>query len=247
MKKITYFITILISFSSLWAWAGKNIVIGEDHRTDAPLAYPFSSVGRLSTTSGLFCTGFLVSKSVVVTNAHCVINKSKEVHPAQEIEFFLPSLKKSFTAKKVKIAEKYFQNSYRYDFAFIEIDEEAGHDAGYFGTRSFESNLEKKDILQLAGFANDYKYGWELFQQSRPCQAMKPSSEGLIMHTCDMETGSSGAPIFIKSNEKFYVVGINSRQSSKGACNAFEEKNCFNLAVPFQQIGQELVEFQKKN
>lgn len=237
----------LACLSALTAKASFDVVIGEDDRDTAPTDYPYSAIGRVMTKSGLFCTGFMVSKTVLVTNAHCLVNDKKELLPIDDVEFYLASQKNHFTAKRMAISKNYKNDQMRFDFAFIEVEEQAGHQSGFFGTRSFDASMSRKDILQLSGYATDYKYGWEQFRQTKLCRAEKPSAEGLIMHTCDMQTGSSGAPIFIETNNKFYVIGINSRQSQKGACAAFHDENCYNLAVPFQQIGSELVEFQKKN
>jgi V8-like Glu-specific endopeptidase len=245
MKKIILSVLMtLLCLNALTARAGLDVVIGEDDRDIAPVNYPYSAIGRVTTKAGLFCTGFMVSKSVVVTNAHCVVNEQKEILPLEEIDFYLSSQQRSFTAKRVAISKNYLADQMRFDFAFIEVDQDAGHHAGYFGTRSFDISMDKKEMLQLSGYATDYKYGWELFRQTKLCRAERPSTEGLIMHTCDMHTGSSGAPLFIKVDEKFYVVGINSRESTQGACASFNDQTCFNLAVPFQQIGQELIEFQ---
>ncbi len=249
MKKIIFSVVLtLLCLNALTARAELDVVIGEDDRANAVATdYPYSTIGRISTKSGKFCTGFLVSKSVVMTNAHCLVDSENKLLDTSEVEFFLPSQNRSFSALRLKIAKKYLENSMMFDFAFIEVDEDAGHHSGYLGTRVFDSSIARQNNLQLAGFAVDYKLSLELFRQTKLCSAMQPSPEGLIMHTCDMQDGSSGAPIFIKKNESFYVVGINSRQSANGACAAFNDRSCFNLAVPFQQVGSELVEFQKNN
>gem|GEM_PF-6246191 len=245
-KMIISILMTLACLSALTAKAGVNVVIGEDQRGNVPENYPYSAIARVTNKTGKFCTGFMVSTTVLMTNAHCVLDENNNLYPVTDIEIFFQSQKKQFESRKITISKKYFSDKFKYDFAFIEIDEEAGVESGYFGTRAFESSMTKSENLQLSGYAVDYHNGWELFRQNNLCQAEKPDPNGLIMHNCDMEQGTSGAPLFIKRGEdKFYVVGINSRQSQKGACANFNDQECFNLAVPFQYIGDELLELLK--
>ncbi|MFY7993175.1 MAG: trypsin-like serine peptidase [Bacteriovoracaceae bacterium] len=244
MKKIIYGIFLIAAaLQVLTAHAGPTVVVGEDGRAEAPADYPYRVIGRLTTRSGSLCTSFMVSKTTAVTNAHCVTNDKDEVLLPEEVEIYLDFHKKYFPAKRIAISKLYLKDKIKFDFAFIEIEEEAGHATGYFGTRSFDPSLARKDILQLSGYSLDVKNGWEKFRQKRLCRAEKPSVDGLIMHDCDMQKGASGAPVFIKVDEQFYVVGINSRQSEKGACASFHDTDCFNLAVPFQHISEELRQF----
>lgn len=244
MKKIIYGILLtLVCLQVLSAKAGLDIVVGSDDRVAAPLDYPYRVIGRLTTRTGSLCTSFMVSKTTAVTNAHCVVSDKDEVLAPEEVEIYLDFHKKYFPAKRIVISKSYLKDKMKFDFAFIEIEEEAGHVTGYFGTRAFDPGLARKDILQLSGYSLDVKNGWELFRQKKLCRSEKPSVDGLIMHDCDMEKGASGAPVFIKVDEQFYVVGINSRQSAKGACANFHDTECFNLAVPFQHISEELRQF----
>lgn len=222
------------------------MIIGEEDRITAPSTYPYSAIGRISHRSGIFCTGFLVAKNIVVTNAHCLLNANKEKITTNDLDFYLESQKKFYSIKRMKMAQNYEQDNMRFDFAFLELDEAAGEVAGTFGTRAFGAEMDKQNILQLSGYAVDVDMGFKLFRQGRLCQAQQPSPHGLIMHDCDMEGGSSGAPMFTKIGNKYYVVGINSRQSQTGACSDFNNKTCFNLAIPFQHVGNELQNFINK-
>jgi len=220
------------------------VVIGENNRTAAPVEYPYSTIAKITTASGHMCTGFLVSANILVTNAHCLYDENKQRTDNKDLAVYFESIHTFYSVKRAEIAQNYHSDNMRFDFAFIELDEPAGNRVGWIGTKSFASKMSGQNILQLSGYATDLGGGSIRFRQNALCKAVKPSREGLIMHDCDMESGSSGSPLFTKIDDKFYALGINSRQSQNGACAAFHETTCFNLAIPFQHIGKELQDFQ---
>ena len=69
MKQIAF--TLLISLLCLnILTAEAEVIIGEEDRITAPSTYPYSAIGRIAHRSGIFCTGFLVAKNIVVTNGY---------------------------------------------------------------------------------------------------------------------------------------------------------------------------------
>lgn len=244
MKKLIFLLLIVVlAFNALEVSATPLVVIGENNREAAPVEYPYSAIAKISTKSGRMCTGFLILEKVLATNAHCLYSEGNIRIENIDITVYFESIQTFYSVKRSYVAKNYLADTMRFDFAFLELDEAAGSILGWLGTKSFTKPMSGENILQLSGYATDMGMGSIKFRQNALCKAVRPSREGLIMHDCDMETGSSGAPLFTRIEGKFYAIGINSRQSQNGACDSFHENTCFNLAIPFQHIGGELKEF----
>jgi protease YdgD len=198
--------------------------------------YPWSAIGRLEypiegDRIGI-CTGSLVVPDVVLTNAHCVVNR--ETHEVIANITFKPNLINGRVANDADIANVVdviygtdFRDSdavpHPNDWAFVKLDRPLGET---YGTLAWTS-LPVSDLLRtydreliLAGYSGD-------FPADAPGRtagvhdgcSILGEADGSLLHDCDTFGGSSGGPILAIIDGEFRIVALNSAERSEAAVN----------------------------
>ena len=230
-------------------------IIGEDQRV--PLTsreYPWSTVGKivmLSKDKEYSCTGTLISKSLVLTNAHCVYEKDK-LFPRI---FFLPNLinGRLRTRNDVAVVTKVGSGTNspdehpQSDWAILELNKPLGEKYGFLKWRSVPLSVlqQYKNKLAVAGYSGDYpdpKVYTELTAGESytagvhlECSVLD-ESDGMLVHDCDTNPGASGSALIVKIDGTYQIVGLHAggeRDRSSGLGVA-------NYAVRIGQIEAEL-------
>ena len=182
-----------------------RVVIGEDQRV--PLTsreYPWSTVGKIvmvgKDDQEYSCTGTLISKSLVLTNAHCVYEKDK-LFPKI---FFLPNLinGRSMTRNDVAVVTKVgvgtnSPDDHRdSDWAILELNKPLGEKYGFLKWRSVPLRVlqQYKNKLAVAGYSDDFpdpKVYTELAEGKGytagvhlKCSVLD-ERKGMLVHDCD--------------------------------------------------------------
>ncbi|MBD2189906.1 trypsin-like serine peptidase [Pseudanabaena mucicola] len=209
---------------------GNNrAIIGEDQRV--PLLsreYPWSTVGKVVMVSRdgkeYSCTGTLIGKSLVLTNAHCVYDQSGKLFPSI---FFLPNLinGRLRTKNDAAIVRNILAGTNdpigksADDWAILQIDKPLGEKYGFLRWRSVPSALLQryKNKLAIAGYSGDYPdpkvYNELSAGQGKTAGVHIKCSilgerEGMLVHDCDTNPGASGSALITKIDGVYQIVGL---------------------------------------
>jgi len=201
---------------------GTRQVIGRDDR--APVlstAYPWSAIGRLEqlnpdgTVAG-FCTGTLVGKDLVLTNAHCVINPRTNQATRRPLRF-RPNLIAN-TAKteafgiRVRYGERGMSGVFGpNDWALLKLDKNLGEVHGTLGWQNL-SVTELKALgtkIRLIGYSGDFPKDTPggTAGVARSCKILE-DIKGFLRHNCDTFGGASGGPILAVINNRPVIVAV---------------------------------------
>jgi len=201
-------------------------IIGTDSRSWVP-DYPRTTwqYWRVVSIGNNSCTGTIVGKNKILTNAHCVYNRATKgwrvpwtVTPGRNYS----SPWGSWSVKHATIPTSYI-NGYKYyevDYAIITTNYNIGDYMGtipltYTSCYGLDTEYYKKRIV---GYPSDKAVGsmWD----SGSCQWKYHCGNKIVHHQCDTYFGNSGSGMLMFSSANFVggVVGV----------HAFGGGNCAN-------------------
>lgn len=177
------------------------------------------AVGRLDIKGVGFCTGTLVAPDLVLTAAHCMYNKStgQLIDPA-DMEFLAGwRLGRALAYRDVRrvaihpdynFQAKISQNSFGCDVALVELWQPIRN----ISVSPFEIGAAPKRG-QKVGVVSYAQNRAEAPSLQQVCSVVNRQSDVVVM-SCDVNFGSSGAPVFLFSEPEPQVVSVISAKAS---------------------------------
>jgi len=201
----------------------QNIFGRDDRISMQSHDYPWSTIGRVEIDRGdgdvQICTGTLIWKNLIITNAHCVLeDEDKGTVKPESIKFKLnvvddiplseAGVKEIFTGTQSPHKER------AKDWAILKLDKPLGNKYGWMEFAFFDSIDEPIRPFNMVGYSLDFPaenpaYTAGVHQGCR----IRGEKNGYLLHDCDMTQGASGGPIFfLRDNGEAVIVAINAAQ-----------------------------------
>lgn len=196
LTRLFIYLSFIASLAAPSAWAIDTRL---ESLNTGEASKGYEAVGRLNRGDSLLCTASLIRPNLVLTAAHCLVDDNGSLVNATELEFLAGFRHTSALAyRKIShfvIHPDYMDargsiNAIKYDVALIELYQPV--DTRQITPFPVKEQLARGEDVRVVSYAADRKAAPSL--QDR-CTVIEERDMILIM-TCDVNFGSSGAPIF---------------------------------------------------
>jgi V8-like Glu-specific endopeptidase len=176
-------------------------------------------------------TAFMISPCYALTNFHAVFGALNAAPEFSRNDYSVTATFDNIKAKGTPVVWGRFYETITQDWAVIRLDPCVGQTTGWFSVALFTSNNPLGLTYSSYGFPDQ---SFNLTGQDN-CHLIRRISNGFQYETdCSSRPGSSGAPIGLFSNGRFWVQamvsGTSSSQERPGVLMQYDISNA-NLAV----------------
>ena len=240
--------------TSLSLTTANNVYGKNDREKLLQMEKPFSWIGMLELPKGGNCTASLVGEDLVLTAAHCILDKQEKLLYGKYSfklgydngHYIAESGVESFTYGIHPLTNR------ADDWAILKLSRPLGK-SGYFGSKSIKHRWSNDNFdLTLAGYSTVNPSTNELYFHNG-CSVKKHILDGKIFyHDCDSGPGDSGAPIFKCVNDDCYIVAIHVAAKQGGSPNAlylpeYDSDKYQNIACSNENFGSKLKKIRLDN
>jgi glutamyl endopeptidase len=202
-------------------------VIGGDGRVQElyPNDRPWSAIAHLSTDKG-DCTGFMMSRDVLVTAGHCVYRddwvRSYRVVPAKQGSYEPYGSCGGGVADVWVTSDYWHTRSPEFDYGLIKLTCDIGNTVGWFPSWDNTGENLVDQFFYVEGYPGDKPYGTMWWHGD----VSKSQNASRLWYQIDTKPGQSGAPIYRYNSVTpgkcwgWCVTGINTSGKGWGMYNS---------------------------
>lgn len=184
----------------------RTLMTGDDSRG-------WQAVGRLNIGDRSFCTGALISDNLVLTAAHCMFDmETGERMADRDIQFLADwrggrasayrGIKRSIVHPDFTVEQATFVDRVAFDLAILELDQPIRNTS--IKPFSIEARPADGAEVGVVSYAHDRADSPSL---QEVCHVLARQNGSLVL-SCDVDFGSSGAPIFVVENGQPRIVSV---------------------------------------
>ncbi|MEP1961462.1 trypsin-like serine peptidase [Tateyamaria sp.] len=206
-------------------------------------AKAWEAVGRLNIGNSGFCTGTLIAPNMVLTAAHCLYDKESGVRIEHDQVEFLAGWRDGRASAYRTVRRAVVHPNYEYashvntggegnDLALLELDHPIRDGKIHpFSTEARPQRGSKVAVVSYGAGRSEAPSLQEL------CSVLA-LQQGMLVTSCSVDFGSSGAPIFVVQEGEVQIVSV---VSAKAEVDGKAVSLGTSLGVPLAELQAEMV------